>query len=158
MGKIDRHFALGAAVLILGGCGLYPDGGAGAEDDAQREEILPYVEPEAIDVPASADTPTPVAAPSPVPPRMTAPAPQPSIVGSPSLDSFALDAIAIGSSDYGLFGPAEAPDLLSLFFDSLVIDPVGPSPLRPSTDPTCLELLCRDTDIPDFRCRQRYGN
>lgn len=51
--------------------------------------------------------------------------------------------------------PALLPDYLSLFVDGLLLDELQPS--VPSSGFTYLELLCRDTGIPEHRCRQLYG-
>lgn len=48
------------------------------------------------------------------------------------------------------------PDLLSVFVDDLLLDLLQPS--NPHHEISFLEQLCRDSDIPDFRCRQLYGD
>ena len=48
-------------------------------------------------------------------------------------------------------------DVLSLYLEILTISLLTPAPPAEITSVTTLELLCRDTDIPDFVCRQRYG-
>ena len=54
-------------------------------------------------------------------------------------------------SDMALF-----PELLSSFVDGLLLDILQPS--VPQSGPSFLEQLCRDSDIPDFRCRQLYAD
>ena len=48
-------------------------------------------------------------------------------------------------------------DILSLYLEIITINLLTPAPPAEITSVTRLELLCRDTDIPDFVCRQRYG-
>jgi len=57
--------------------------------------------------------------------------------------------------DLMLLDPEAVSDVFSLLLDDLILDSVPPADL--SNDLPFLERLCRETDLPDFRCRQLYG-
>lgn len=129
-------------ILTLAGCGTIPGSFEGLEesglhgtvatsqDDASRSTDV-------IDADLSPDTQLPAAAQVPIDPSSAVPSPM-SDLGFPL-------------SDLALI-----PDLLSSFVDGLLLDMLQPS--IPQSNLSFLEQLCRDSDIPDFRCRQLYGN
>lgn len=57
--------------------------------------------------------------------------------------------------DIALLDPNALSDVLSLFVDDLILESAPPADR--SNDLPFLERLCRETDLPDFRCRQLYG-
>ncbi len=75
----------------------------------------------------------------------------------PSNSVVAPEQVSLTQWDGSFVGDNYVDDLLSLYLEILTINLLTPAPPAEITSVTTLELLCRDTDIPDFVCRQRYG-
>jgi len=71
------------------------------------------------------------------------------------LDRSNLLRLTSGDPLLSLLGDLYIADLLSIIVDGHFLDAFAPGEAAPEF--TFLELLCRDGDIPDFVCRQRYG-
>ena len=142
MRSCRRYLALIIVVGTIVGCGIYPTSpDALPATDDQVVTAVDQAEPgDAIDAPEPVVMPAP-ASPAPNP---TASDPETS-TPAPAID------LGFPLSDIALF-----PDYLSLFVDGLVLDLLPPTTSTGSV--SYLEQLCRDTGIPDHRCRQLYGN
>ncbi len=140
MAQFRRDFAFAAALMIFGGCGAHSLVVDEYADDTPFSAAAPVDTPSAI--------PAPTLAPSPISPPLTSPP-------SESLDSTSQ---VFDRPGFPLFEPADAPDLVSLFLDYLILDLVSPAGRGGLADDyTYLELLCLEGDDPDFVCRQLYG-
>ena len=160
------------AMLLLSGCGTYVvqvpaecaeetdcalckdgadcniDAGAHASSDSQS--------PASSTNEATADDPTPAGTTVIIPAAFATHPEDP--VSEPST---AVDPL---SSPLPLFDPfaptllplADIDILLSLFLDGLVLDLLAPADLN--SEMSYLERLCREGDIPEFICRQRFAN
>jgi len=83
--------------------------------------------------------------------------PSPPPFDDPALlpDPWSPESVHLDLFDIALLDPDALSDVLSLFLDDLILEHVPPA--NSSNDLPYLERLCRETDLPDFRCRQRYG-
>jgi len=134
-----RSIALTTAVATIVGCGTYL---TSLDVPSASDHQAPTTgdQPEPTD---ATGTPEPAVVPAPPPP---APTPsEPETATPPPID------LGFPLSDIALF-----PDYLSLFVDGLVLDLLQPT--VPTGGVSHLEQLCRDSGIPDHRCRQLYGN
>ena len=155
MGKAGCHLALGTALLLLAGCGAYSHSGDERAEDTIRADDAQIITLENADMldPAAPAT-TDGSSPNPAPPSADA---------APG-DSRDFIAPTLDPLDLGPFAPEDAPELLSLYMDVLLLDLLDPAAATddfdsapPYYDVTYLEQLCRDRGYPDHACQSLYG-
>ena len=125
----------------------------------------PTAEDAPVDDPAPDAAPT--ESPTPTEPETTnsdtldIPAQEPTVPDTPpsaeeSTDAPVNQSPVVDPLGYPYFGTDDYDDLLSLYFDGMLLDMFAPT--DPDDSFTYLEQLCRDGDLPDYYCRRLYGD
>ncbi|UCE60365.1 MAG: hypothetical protein JSU63_01180 [Phycisphaerales bacterium] len=161
-----KPYALALAILLIGGCGVQmPVEPADCADDGSStggqqllvpdDQVSPAPGQEDANFAAdSGDSLEPSTTPAPLTTSDTVDDPTVDELTTPGVDG-ALPNV-FGDHTLQVLDTPNFYDLLDVVLDNLLGDALAPSQVDGGF--SYLELLCRDNELPDSYCRQRYGN